>query len=313
MIKRSWNLITETLRIWSDARASQMAAALTYYAMLSIAPTLVIAIAIAGYVFDDQLAEREVVNAVTQVTTPEIAETVGGLIDRAKHPESGFLAGSISIGVLVIGASGVFTQLCDTFNNIWDVEAMRTGWLSTIQKRLIGIAMVLVVGVLLVLALVLQSAIGYVNQLAEGYPALLYWLNWFDNSLMFCLMPFLFSMMFWFVPSTKIRLLDVVPAGLLTALLVSGSRYFIQLYVGVSTTSEVYGAMGSLVVMLIWIYILAIVVFFGASFSCAWANIFGSLRPAATNQDRVTAEMDPKNEPLIPQRREVEAKAIKNS
>lgn len=307
MLKKIWKLIAETIRIWSDARSAQMSAAFAYYSMLSMTPTLVIAIAIAGYVFDDQLVEQEIVSTVSQVTTPGIAKTIAELIGRAKTPESGVLAGAISLTILFLGASGVFTQLYDTFNHIWHAENRRNLWWFTIQKRLVGMLMVIVIGLLLIAVLVLQSAVGYLNGFIDQYPVLVAWLNAADRSLTFLLMPIVFSMLFWFFPSTKIQLFDVVPAGVLTACLVAGSRYFIQIYLGLSSTGEVYGAMGSLVVMLIWIYMLAMIIFFGASFSCAWAHTFGSRRPELlSKQAREELErIEDEESPIVPSRRNV--------
>lgn len=279
MFTKIWQLILGSFKIWSGARASQMAAAMTYYAMLSMAPTLMISIAIASYIFDGQLAEAEILTTIQQFTTPEIAQTIAGLIKRANLPQSGFLAGSFSIGIFLFGASGVFSQLFDTFNFIWHVDGKKQGFWFGIQKRCIGIVMVLLVGLMLIGALVLNSVMAYVTQLMEGHELLLSWLNFADRGVSFLLMPIVFSLLFWFVPATKVKLSDVIPAGILTALLVTGSRYIIQLYLEFSSTSEVYGAAGSVVVMLIWIYIISMVLFYGAAFSHSWSNTYGSRSP----------------------------------
>ena len=279
MLLKIWQLVSGSFKIWSDARASQMAAATTYYAMLSLAPTLIISIAIASYIFDDQLAEAEILTTIRKFTTPEIAQTIAGLIRRANLPKSGFLAGTFSICIFIFGASGVFSQLYDTFNYIWLVDGKKLGFWFGLQKRGIGILMVLLVGLLLIGALVLNSVEAYVTSLVEGQALLLSWIKFSDRALTFLLLPIVFSLMFWFVPATKIRLTDVIPAGVLTAMLVLGSRYIIQLYLKFSSTSEVYGAAGSLVVMLIWIYIISLILFFGAAFSHAWSVTFGSRAP----------------------------------
>ena len=289
-----------------------MAAAMTYYAMLSLAPTLIISIAIASYIFDDQLAEQEILTAIRKFTNPEIAQIIAGLISRANVPKSGFLAGSFSIGIFIFGASGVFSQLYDTFNHIWHVDGKKQGFWFSLQKRGIGILMVLLVGLTLVGALVLNSVEAYVAQLVGDQSVLLDWMKFADRGLSLLLVPVVFSLLFWFVPATKIRLLDVIPAAILTALLVMGSRYIIQLYLKFSFTSEVYGAAGSLVVMLIWIYITCMVVFFGASFSHAWSDTFGSRAskagPTEIYSDTLQSESD-QTKPeanqtaLVPERR----------
>ena len=316
MFVKIWQLIFESFKIWSDARASQMAAATTYYAMLSLAPTLMIAIAIASYIFDGQLAEAEILEAIREFTTPEIAQTIAGLIQRANLPQSGVVAGTFSIGVFLLGASGVFSQLYDTFNYIWNVDGKKQGFWFGVQKRGIGILMVLLVGLLLIGALVLNSFQGYVTELADGHHMLQYWLNLADRGVTFLLFPIMFSLLFWFIPATKVRMWDVIPAGILTSMMVLGSRYIIQLYLKFSFTSEVYGAAGSLVVMLIWIYIITMVLFYGASFSHAWSLTFGSRasgKLAANVQaeshkagaSQTTDEPDQDLPALVPERRVV--------
>jgi len=317
MFSKIWQLLFGSFKIWSDARASQMAAATTYYAMLSLAPTLIISIAIASYFFDDQLAETEIIATIQKFTNPEIAQTIAGLISRANVPKSGFLAGTFSVCIFLFGASGVFSQLYDTFNYVWHVDGKKQGFWFGLQKRGIGILMVLLIGLLLVGALVLNSIQTYAVDLMEGQPLLQSWLDFADRGLSFLLLPIVFSLLFWFIPATKVRLSDVIPAGVLTAMMVLGSRYIIQFYLRFSQTSEVYGAAGSVVVMLIWIYIISMILFYGAAFSHAWSMTFGSRSPkqlaAATEaKDASTADLQSKsdrptpdeNEPaLVPERR----------
>lgn len=253
---------------------------MTYFTMLSLAPLLLIAIAIAGYVFDDRLIESEIIQNVRSFTTPAIASTVAGVIKNATAPSSGLLASTISLLVLFFGASGIFTQLFDTFNDIWAVPLeSRSGLRFSIRKRLIGVLMVLVAGILLIGTLALGSVIAYLNQLMDGaYPHLAASLNLVDRGLSFILMPFVLSLIFWFFPAEKIKWTDVLPAAGLTAAMLAASRYFTDFYLKFSSTSELYGAAGSLVVLLVWVYVTGLVVFFGAAFSCAWARIFGSHR-----------------------------------
>ena len=253
-----------------------MAAAMTYFGMLSLAPLLVIAIAIAGSFFGDSMAQEEIIEQVKLFTTDEIANTVGGLIKNATSPRSGFLAGTISVCVLVFGASGVFSQLQETFNEIWGVpNEDRQGIWLTVQARLIGILMVIIAGCLLLTTLGLSATVTAISNLFEN-PNLRTWLELADRGISFLLMPLVFSLIFWLIPKAKIKWSDVWPAAMLTALLLSLSRYLVEFYLRFSTTSEVYGAAGSLVVLLIWIYMSGLVLFFGAAFSRAWAETFGS-------------------------------------
>ncbi len=276
-----------------------MAAAMTYYTMLSLAPLMMIAIAIAGYFYDGAVAQAELIDQVRTVTTDGIADTVASLIKNATQPNSGLLAGTISIAILLFGASGVFSQLYDTFNDIWQVPyESRVGWRFKIQKRLIGVGMVLLAGALLLSTLMLSSAITYLTTVLDA-PTLVNWLNLADRSLSFLLLPIIFSVIFWFFPSAKIQWQDVWPAGVLTAVLVASSRYLVEAYLKFSSTSEVYGAAGSLVVLLVWVYITGTLVFYGASFSHAWANTFGSHANAGESVAPTVRA------PLVPRRRQI--------
>ncbi|MEC8557611.1 MAG: YihY/virulence factor BrkB family protein [Planctomycetota bacterium] len=285
MFSRIWQLTSETVRIWFGARSAEMAAAMAYYAMLSVAPTLVIATAVAGWIYDEQLVERKIVDTVSQVTTPEIAQVIADIIGRAQTPQQGIVAGTISVVILLTAASMVFTQLYSTLNLIWHVDQPKGGFWFNMRIRLAGLILVLSVGVLLITALILQSLAGQLSHLVVNYPSLVSWISLIEQQLTFLFMPLILSVMFWLFPATKLKFIDVIPAGFLTALMVAGSHYFIDLYLSYSSTSEVYGAMGSLVVMLVWTYLLAMILFLGASFSRAWAHTFGSRRAKPSQSD----------------------------
>lgn len=251
---------------------------MTYFGMLSLAPLLVIAIAIAGPFFGDHLAQEEIIEQAKLFTTDEIATTIGELIANTTSPQSGFLAGSISVVVLVFGASGVFSQLQETFNEIWEIpNEERQGIWLTVKTRLIGILMVFIAGCLLLTTLGLSAAVTAVSSMIDDIPPQVEnWLGYTDRGISFLLMPVILSVMFWLIPKTKIQWSEVWPAAMLTALLLSISRYLVEFYLRFSTTSEVYGAAGSLVVLLIWIYMTGLILFYGAAFSRAWAETFGS-------------------------------------
>ncbi|MEM9412521.1 MAG: YihY/virulence factor BrkB family protein, partial [Planctomycetota bacterium] len=259
--------------IWGNASASRMSAAMTYFTMLSLAPLLVIAIAIAGLFYGDGKAKAELVEQVTLLTDENIASTVSELISNTTRPESGLLASVVSLAVLVFGASGVFSQLRETFNEIWGVpNEERQGIWLTIKTRLIGILMVFVAGFLLLTTLFLSTAVAAVSNLFSDWPQLKTWLELADRSVSFLLIPIILSLLFWLIPRTEIHLNDVWPAAMVTALFLSLSRFLIEFYLQYSSTSEVYGAAGSLVVLLIWIYMSGLVLFYGASFSRAWSE-----------------------------------------
>lgn len=255
-----------------------MSAAMTFYTILSLAPMLMIAVAIAGYYYDGPQVQQEIVEQVEQLTDQRTGKVFAGLLKNATQPSSGLVAGTISLLISLLGASGVFSQLYDTFNDIWDVPSEdRSGWWFMVQKRLIGIGVVVFVGVTLLGTLALSSTVAYLESMwSDSYPGLVQWLNLADRGLVYLLMPVIFSVMFWFFPAAPVKWRDVWVAGVLTSFMVAGSRYLVAAYLKFSSTSEVYGAAGSVVVLLIWVYIIGLCLFLGASFSHAYAYNVGS-------------------------------------
>jgi membrane protein len=270
-----------------------MSAAMTYYTMLSLAPLLLIAITISGLIFEQDMVESEIVDTVAMFTTDSVAQTVASLISNATNaqklrPKTGLITGGISLLVLLYGASGVFAQLRDTFNQIWQVPIQdRMGFKVTVKERLIGISMVLIAGILLLMATFLDIAAGEVsNFVRDGYPTVLTFIHLVNRSISFLFLPIVLGLLFWLIPSISVKFQDVWVAAMLTALLLAASRYLIDAYLRFSSTSELYGSAGSLVVLLIWVYMTGLVIFYGASFSHAWANTFGSRRDWPTDHDQ---------------------------
>lgn len=277
ILARFYQLITTTIRIWSETNVSRNAAAMTYYAMLSLAPLLLICIALAGLFFCNQQVEQEIYAYFHEMASPQVAQTIATLLANTTSAQNTLFASLISMAIMLYGASGVFTQLFDTFNDIWGVpQDQRRGIRFTARKRVLGVCMVLMVGTLLIGSLALGAIVAYLSQLLDGsFPRLASWLGLIDRGLSFFLLPFVLSLMFWYLPMKKIRWPDVWPAAGLTAAMLAGSRYLIDIYLRLSTASEVYGAAGSLVLLLVWIYLTGQVIFFGACFSCAWARYLG--------------------------------------
>ena len=287
MVKRIWKLIQSSFVIWGQANASRMAAALTFFTVLSLAPLLVMAIGIAGFIYGDQVAEQEIIQRVAEFTSDEMAAVIGSLINNAsQQPESGLIASTISLAILLFAASGVFSQLDYTFNEIWQVPIEdRSGWWFLLRTRLVGVALVLIAGVLLLATIVLSTALeAFGEWWAEFFPSTVRWILMADRGVAFLLTPLVLSVFFWLLPVTKVHWRDVWPAGLLTAGLIALSRYIIGFYLRFSSTSEAYGAASSLVVLLIWVYVTGMIVFYGAAFSLAWAQVFGSRSGAAEPQ-----------------------------
>ncbi len=257
-----------------------MAAALSYYTMLSLSPLLVIAVTTAGLIFGDQLAQSELLEQIGMIMTPEIADTFRTILRNSSRVQRGIIAGSISMVVLFFGASGAFAQLYDTLNVIWNVNLeQRSGIGYLVRQRLLGFLMVLLIGLLLTASMVLGATVTILStRFANLVPEVVDWLSWIQRWSTLLVIPFLFMALFKLLPARKIAWRDVWLGGLLTGGAFILSRQLIGLYLQTSSVTSVYGAAGSLVILLIWVYFSSMIMFFGAAFCRVYAEMFGSLR-----------------------------------
>lgn len=278
MFEKIFKVVQDSFQIWSKAKASLMAAALTYYTMLSLSPILILAVAIAGRVYGESLVEGELLSQIADFTSAEVANTVKELITNTSQPETGFVASLLSFGVLFFGASGVFTMVSDTFNIIWGVPYDdRSGFWYSLQQRLIGVAMVLSVGLLLLASILISTLIAAVGAWTTTMlPAVSGSLYLAERGITFLLVPLIFMGINRGLPNAKMTWWDVMIPSFITAMLVLGSRSLINFYLQFSSTSAVYGAAGSLVVLLAWVYMIGLIVFYGAALCRAFAEQFGS-------------------------------------
>ncbi len=288
--KAFWGLVKTTASEWSEDKVPRLGAALAFYSVLSIAPLLLIAIAVAGLVFGEEAAQGKLVDQMTGMIGKEGAEAVQVMLTNAKKPGAGTLAALIGSVTLLFAASGVFGQLQDAMNTIWEVQpkAGRGVW-GFIKDRFLSFTMVLGTGFLLLTSLVLSAGvaatIAIVQNMAPSLKPLLAFSDTFVSGVVVIL---LFALIFKVLPDARIAWHDVwVGAGLTTVLFLVG-KACIGLYLGQSSYGSAYGAAGSLVVLLVWIYYSSQILFFGAEFTQVYANRFGSqIRPAA-NAETVT-------------------------
>jgi membrane protein len=275
-------LFQETFQEWSEDKASRLAAALAYYTIFSIAPLLIIVIAIAGAVFGEDAARGEIVRQIQGLVGRDGAEFLEIAIRNASQPKTGAIASIISILLLLLGATGLFTELQDALNTIWEVKpkpgrAMK----NVVRQRALSFAMILGVGFLLLVTLVISTAltaiVGYFSHLLPGVDLIWRILNFV---LSFAITTLLFGLIFKVLPDAKITWNDVLIGAVITSLLFSLGRYLLGQYLGNSSFGSTYGAAGSLVVILAWVYYAAQILFFGAEFTQVYARRYGSgIRP----------------------------------
>ncbi|AFY44875.1 YihY/virulence factor BrkB family protein [Nostoc sp. PCC 7107] len=275
-------LFQETFQEWSEDKASRLAAALAYYTIFSIAPLLIIVIAIAGAVFGEEAARGEIVRQIQGLVGRDGAEFIEIAIRNASQPKTGAIASIISILLLLLGATGLFTELQDALNTIWEVQpkpgrAMK----NVVRQRALSFAMILGIGFLLLVTLVistgLTAVVGYFSNLLPGVDILWRILNFL---LSFTISTLLFGLIFKVLPDVKITWNDVLIGAVITSLLFSLGRYLLGQYLGNNSFGSTYGAAGSLVVILAWVYYAAQILFFGAEFTQVYARRYGSgIRP----------------------------------
>jgi membrane protein len=259
-----------------------LAAALAYYTVFSITPLLVIAIAIVGAVFGQEAARGEIVTQINDLVGEEGAQAIEMALANANQPEISSVASSISVVVLLIGASGVFAQLQEALNTVWNVTAKpNVGLWNFIQKRLLSFGMVLAIGFLLLVSLIISAILSGISKLEFNIlPGLTIFWQLLNFAVSLGFITVLFALMYKYLPDVKIRWKDVWVGAIITALLFSLGKYLIGLYLGQGSLGSTYGAAGSLIVFLAWVFYSAQILLFGAELTKVYARRYGrQIRP----------------------------------
>jgi membrane protein len=279
-----WGLLKATYEEWSEDKVPRLGAALAYYSVLSIAPLLLIAIAVAGLFFGEAAARGHVVEQIQGLAGRQGAEAVQQMLIHVNRPRAGVIATIVGIATLLFGATGVFGALQDAMNTIWEVQPRSgRGLLGVLKDRSLSFAMVLGTGFLLLVSLILSAVLAAVFQFAHHLvPGLSPLVQVADTLLSFVIITLLFAMIFKLLPDVEIAWQDVWVGAALTTILFLIGKALIGLYLGRSSFGSAYGAAGSLVVLVVWIYYSAQILFFGAEFTQVYANRYGSrIRPSA--------------------------------
>lgn len=282
-LPKIWQLLKETFQEWQADNASRLAAALAYYTVFSISPLLVIAIAIAGAFFGQDKAQAQITEQLIALVGKDGVKPIILALDNMSQPEIRGIASLISIGVLLLGASGIFAELQDALNTVWKVQPKPgQGIGQFIRKRIFSFFMVLAIGFLLMLSLVLSAVVSTVSKYRTDFlpGSAVLWEN-LDFIVSLGLMTFLFGLMFKYVPDAKIVWKDVLVGAIITALLFLFGKFLLGMYLSGGTLGSAYGAAGSLIVFLAWVYYSAQIVLLGAEFTQVYARMYGSkLRPS---------------------------------
>jgi membrane protein len=273
-------MVKEAFADWKDDNAPRLGAALAYYTVFSLAPLLVIAIAIAGLAFGHEAAQGRIVEEIQGLVGKAGAEAVQGMLESARKPSSSIWAAVLGTVTLVLGASGAFTELRGALNIVWEAPPKpgRGIW-GAMRDRLLSFAMVLVLGFLLLVSLAVSAGLAAVHGFSVGlWPGAKVLLEVLNAAFSFGVVTVLFAAIFKLLPDTKIDWRDVWAGAATTAALFTVGKTLIGLYLGKSSIASAYGAAASLAIILAWVYYAAQILFFGAELTQVYARRHGSRR-----------------------------------
>lgn len=278
-----WRLIKQVATSWLDDYVPSMGAALAYYTMFSLAPLLLIVVSVAGLVFGEDAARGEIQAQLQGLMGVSSAGAVQSLLVSVREPAEGLTATAVGLVLLFVGAITVFAELQNALDRIWRVPGRlrNSGWLSLVRARLMAFGMVLALGFLLIVSLVSSAMLAALSRRLD--PVFGGWQTVVEagNALGgFLLVAFMFGLIYKIMPRQRVLTTDVWLGALLAALLFTVGKFVIGAYIGRSGVASGFGAAGSLVVVLLWVYFSAQILLVGAEFTCVYARTFGSQKPS---------------------------------
>ncbi|MBV8550174.1 MAG: YihY/virulence factor BrkB family protein [Acidobacteriaceae bacterium] len=276
---------------WTDRDAPRLGAALAYYTLLSVAPLAVLTVAICGLAFDRNTAERDLLRNAQHLMGSAGAKTIKTLLDHTHQAHSGVVASGIALVTLLFGASSAFVELRNSLNTIWNAPATCFSLRAVVKQRLCSFAMVLALGCLLFLSLLLSTAFTVVSQFFSDIIPLhtAIWAEMANVTVTLAALAFLFALIFKFVPDVCIAWRDVVVGAIPTSILFTIGKALLALYLGRAAVGSTYGAAGTLIAFVVWLYYSAQILLFGAAFTHVYADTVGSRSRASKGSQSTPA------------------------
>lgn len=265
---------------WLAHRASSKGAALAFYTLFSLAPILVLVIAIAGFFYGTDAAQGQLLDELRGLVGKQGAETIQAILAGARNKESGKLATIIATALLLVGATSAFAELKDSLDEIWNVPPPKDAtWWDTVRTRLLSFGLILTLGLLLMFTLVVSAALSVLeNYLGGVWHSATIVLGWVASGISFLVIAVMFGAIYKLLPRVKLSWRDVTIGALGTAIMFTLGKFAIGLYIGNSGTASSFGAAGSLIALLLWVYYSAQIFFLGAEFARQYALQMGSLK-----------------------------------
>lgn len=288
--KTVWSLIKDAFQGWKADRCASMGAALAFYSLLSLGPLLVLVILVAGLVIGRDQAEELLLTQLSGLLGDAGAEGVKNLLNAASSKEEGAVKTAISGVVLLLAATRILGELQENLDRIWKVQAPKVkGVWQSVRKKLLSFGLIIVLGMLLLVSLALSAAVAFVGQqvFAGAGEALAHVLEIGASLIVTTL---LFAITFKFLPSRRLPWGDVVLGAFVTAVLFAVGKFAIGLYIGKSAVASDFGAAGTLVVAILWVYYSSQIFFFGGELTRAYSLSHGSRRLEAANSEFESGE-----------------------
>lgn len=280
--KGIFNFFKTSVEKWLDEGPFQLAAALAYYTLFSLAPLLIILTGIVGLLAGQETAQNYIYGSITGMVGEQSARAVMDMMQRANRESNGVVATIVGVALVLFGAGGVVGQLQSSLNTIWGVETKKqSGIWHILRARFVSYAMLLAIGFLLLVSLVVTTAISAFSDYLSGLlPAVKFVWPAVDILISFVFVTILFALIYKFLPDVRIEWKDVWVGAAMTAFFFSVGKFLIGLYLGKSAVAASYGAAGSLVTVLLWVYYSSLIFFFGAEMTRVYATQYGrGLRP----------------------------------
>jgi membrane protein len=271
---------------WMEHRAASKGAALAFYSLFSLAPILVLVIAVAGFFYGTEAAQGQLLGQLRSLVGAQGAETIQTILAGARNKDSGLFATVVASVLLVVGATSAFAELKDSLDEIWDVPPPKdASWWDTLRTRLLSFGLILTLGLLLMTSLVVSAALNVVENFIGGmwHDATII-LGWVASGFSFLVIAAMFGAIYKLLPRIKLSWHDVSIGALGTAIMWTLGKFAIGLYIGNSGTTNTFGAAGSLIALLLWVYYSAQIFFLGAEFARQYAIQLGSLRKPELKQ-----------------------------
>jgi membrane protein len=270
--KELLRILKTTIASWNKHEAPRLGAALAFYTILSMSPLVILLVAIAGLVLSHSTVQNDILSEVHDMVGPQGAKAVAAMLANTQRPAAGIFGAIVGVLSLLFGASGVFGELRSALNKIWEVEPKEASeiWL-VLRERVLSFGMVLSIGFLLMVSLILSTALAAISKFFSGLlPVPTIVIAAVNFLFSFGGIAVLFGLIFRFVPATRTPWRDLWPGSLVTALLFTIGKGLIGLYLGKASVGSAYGAAGSVIVLIVWVYYSAQIFFFGAEFTCSY-------------------------------------------